>query len=829
MKLSAHDVRRRVDPSTICVETTQGVEPISEIIGQDRALKALQFGLHVHGKGYNIYVSGPPGIGKMTSVESYLERVATEKTPPADWCFVYNLQDPYQPRAVGLPSGKGNEFKSDMAHLREVVERDIPGVFAGEEYTRLREEELRDIQDRGQELSRRIQETAQEKGFTLQSTVMGTAVVPVKDGKPLQDEDIQQLPQEERDALDRKRRELNDEIRELQKQYRRLDREAREKVKDLDRQVVRSRTEGPFEDLREKYEDYDTVCAFLGELQQDILDNVDTLKESAGGDQQQQQMNPQTRRQLEAMREQFFKKYEVNVIVDNSRRNGAPVVVELNPTYNNLVGRIEKEMQMGALSTDFTLIKPGALLEANGGFLVLQVEDVLRNLYSWDALKRALTSGELRIEEGQEQLGLMSIKTLRPQPIPLDLKVILVGKPLMYYLLQKYDDDFQELFRVKADYDVSMDANEDNLASFIGFISSYCENERLCHFTGDGTAKVLEYASRRADHKRKLSTEFGAISDVLREADFWASQDGTEYVEARHVNRALDEKVYRSNLIKEKIQELIDEGTLLIDTTDRRVGQVNGLSVVGLGDYSFGRPNRITATVTPGRSGIVDIEREVKLGGPVHSKGVLILSGYISATFSRSESMSMSARVVFEQSYQGVEGDSASGAELFSLLSALSGFPVSQGIAVTGSVNQYGRIQAVGGINEKIEGFFDVCSLRGLDGSQGVVIPESNVQNLMLREDVVEAVDRGTFNVWSVSTVEEGVELLTGTPAGEYDEAQQAFPGGTVFAAVASTLREFAETLRRRAGPDRQAGENARSAEGDERGEYGADGDNNDR
>lgn len=798
MRLTAEQVRRRIDPSALEIESTEHAEPISEIIGQDRALKALQFGLQVDGKGYNIYVSGPPGIGKMTSVESYLERVAAQKETPRDWCFVYNLNDPYQPRAVGLPAGKGNEFRDDMQHLREVVERDIPGLFAGEEYSRRREEALRDVQERGQEISRQIQQAAQDKGFTLQSTVMGTAVVPVKDGQPLRDEDIQQLPQGEQDEIDRKRRELEEEIRNLQKQYRRLDREAREKVNELDRHVVRNRIEGPFEDLREKYQGFDVVCEYLDEMQQDILDNVDTLKESAGQDQQHGQVNPQVKRQMEALREQFFKKYDVNVIVDNSRRSGAPVVVELNPTYNNLVGRIEKEMQMGALNTDFTLIKPGALLQANGGFLVLQVEDVLRNVYSWDALKRALRSGELRIEEGQEQLGLMSIKTLRPQPIPLDLKVILVGKPLIYYLLQRYDDDFQELFRVKADYDVRMNACEENTTSYIGFMSRFCENEGIKHLNRDGVAKMIEYASRRADHKEKLSTEFGSVADVIREANFWAAEDGDHEIGGTHVTRALEEKVYRSNLIKEKIQELIDQGTLLIDTEEARVGRVNGLSVVSLGDYSFGRPNRITATVTPGRAGVVDIEREAKLGGPVHSKGVLILTGYLSNTFSRTEALSMSGRVVFEQSYQGVEGDSASSAELYALLSALSGIPVAGGVAVTGSVNQYGEVQAVGGINEKIEGFFDVCSLRDLDGSQGVLIPQSNEQNLMLREDVAEAVEKGQFNVWAVTTVDEGIELLTGRSAGQFDPEKGAFPEGSVFAEVAETLSGFAETLKKR-------------------------------
>ncbi|MFW6251305.1 MAG: Lon protease family protein [Alkalispirochaetaceae bacterium] len=792
-ELTVADARRVVDPKQLPFQGTAEVEPSEEIIGQDRAIRALEFGLQVSGEGFNVYVSGPPGIGKKTSVKEFVEQLASQKPTPSDWCFVHNHREPYEPRAIRLDPGKGRDFSDDIDELKEFIQRDIPGLFESDEYSSKREETLREVQEKGQNAQAEIREKAQEKGFVLQQTFVGTALVPVKNGEPLRDEDLQNLPQEEQEQIEQRRQELQDEVKDIQKRYRRLDREAKDKVKELDRDAVRSRLEGPLEDLREKYEGHDAVLAYLDDVEEDVLDNIDTLKSDP--EQQGQQVPPQVRQQIEALKQQFFKKYQVNVVVDNSRREGAPVVTELNPTYNNLVGRIEKEMQMGALNTDFTLIKPGALLQANGGFLVLTVEDVLRNPYSWEGLKRALKSNELRIEEVQEQLGLMSIKTLRPQPIPLDLKVVLIGRPIIYQLLHQLDPDMQELFKVKADFDVEMESNAGNSRSFMSFLASIVEREKLPPLNGEAAAAMMEHAHRVAEHKEKISTRFGELSDVLREAGFWATQEGAKEITGNHVRRALEEKIYRSSMIKEKIVDLINRGTLLIDTDQQVVGQVNGLSVMMLGDFTFGRPNRITATVAAGRDGVVDIERESKLGGPIHNKGVLILSGFLSKQFARHSALSMSARLVFEQSYSGVEGDSASSAELYALLSVLSETPVRQGIAVTGSVNQNGDIQAIGGVNEKIEGFFDVCSVKGLDGIQGVAIPASNVQNLMLRQDVAEAIEDGKFHLWSVSRVEEGIELLTGVSAGSRDESG-AFPKESIFGRVERKLTDFQAVLR---------------------------------
>lgn len=792
-ELTVADARRVVDPKELPFAGTEDAEPSEEIIGQDRAIKALQFGLQVQGEGFNVYVSGPPGIGKKTSVKDFVAHLASQKPTPSDWCFVHNHREPYEPRAIRLEPGEGREFSNDIDELKEFIQRDIPGLFESDEYSSKREETLREVQEKGQNAQAEIREKAQEKGFVMQQTFMGTALVPVKDGEPLKDEELQNLPQEEQEDIEQRRTELQEEIKEIQKRYRRLDREAKDKVKELDRNAVRSRLEGPLEDLREKYEGHEEVLAYLDAVEEDVLDNIETLKSDP--EQEGQQVPPQVRQQMEALKQQFFKKYQVNVVVDNADQEGAPVVTELNPTYNNLVGRIEKEMQMGALNTDFTLIKPGALLQANGGYLVLTVEDVLRNPYSWEGLKRALKSNELRIEEVQEQLGLMSIKTLRPQPIPLNVKVVLIGRPIIYQLLHQFDPDMQELFKVKADFDIEMESNDENSKSFMSFLASIVQREKVQQLDGEAAAAMMEHAHRVAEHKEKISTRFGELSDVLREAGFWARQEGSEVIAGTHVKRALEEKIYRSSMIKDKIVDLINRGTLLIDTDESVVGQVNGLSVMQLGDFTFGRPNRITATVAAGRDGVLDIERESKLGGPIHNKGVLVLTGFLSKNFARHSALSMSARLVFEQSYSGVEGDSASSVELYALLSVLSDTPIRQGIAVTGSVNQNGDIQAIGGVNEKVEGFYDVCSIKGLDGTQGVVIPGSNVQNLMLRDDVAKAVEEGTFHLWSVSRVEEGIELLTGVSAGSRDESG-AFPEDSIFGMAEKKLTDFQAVLR---------------------------------
>lgn len=790
-------LKKQFKPEELGIKSTKNLEKLKGIVGQKRASDALHFGLQIDGLGYNIYVSGPPGIGKMTSVKSYLKELASNKEIPSDWIYVNNFADPYEPKVIELSAGRGCELKVDMDNLIEHVKSDLPKAFESDEYSSQREEVTRSHKKRREDISRELNEKAREKGFSMQSTPMGVVLYPVRDGKPLEEKDMESLPEEEKKKIQQTRGELEQELNEAMKKARKIERDIQEEIKELDKKVALNIVGGIIDDIKEKYQDYKRVQKYLDDVKNNILENIATFKTNP---QQQQQGGGaqallQGKVQIQAMQQQVFNQYKVNVLIDNRKIKGAPVIEELNPTFNNIVGRIEKEMQYGALTTDFSMIKAGALLRANGGFLVIPIESLLRNYYSYEALKRALRSSQLRIEELSETLGYMSVKTIRPEPIPLKVKVVLVGSPIYYYLLQKYDEDFPELFKVKADFDTRMDAHKDNVSEYISFISTYCEREHLSHFDSKAVAQVLEYATRLADDQEKLSMKFGQLSDIIREANYWAGQDNGKLVTDKHVRKALDEKIFRSNMIEKNIQEMIANGTILINMDQNVIAQVNGLSVINLGDYMFGRPNRITATVRPGREGVVDIEREAKLGGPIHSKGVLILSGYLGHKYAIGRPLTLSSRIVFEQSYSGVEGDSASSTELYAIISALAEVPIKQGIAVTGSVNQHGQIQAIGGINNKIEGFFDICRIAGLTGKQGVLIPKSNLRNLMLKDEVIDAVEKGDFHIWAAETIDQGIEILTGMSAGA-DQGDGTFTKDSINERVRLKLIEYEETMR---------------------------------
>jgi len=793
--LKPSQLKRSFDIDTLGIKDTENLDHLTGIIGQERAVKALQFGLHIKGIGYNTYVAGSPGIGKMTSVKSYIEKLAREKEVPNDWCYVNNFADSYNPNAIHLPAGKGNELKQDMEHFIDHIRGQLPKSFESDEYSARKEEILKELSKKKENISTEIHNLATRQGFSIQPSPFGILIVPVKDGKTLKENEFQQLPESEQEDYQKRKESLQEDIKKAMKEMRKLENHSQKKIRELDQNVALNVVGGTIEDLIEKYKAFPKIVSYLKNVQKDILDNLDAFKMNS--DQKNQNVkNPQLKQQQEMMEELAFRKYRVNVVVDNSQQKGAPVIVEYNPTYNNLIGRIEKEMQMGVLTTDFTIIRAGSILRANGGFLVLPVEDVLRNLYSYDGIKRTLRSGKIYIEEMSERLGFMTVKTLRPEAIEVDLKVVLVGSPLIYYLLQAYDEDFKELFKVKADFDTSMDINEINIRDFMSFISTYCHREELKHLDSAAIVRFLEHAVRVAGDQNKLSIKFGLLSDVIREADFYAQQDDATLIKEEHIQKALDEKIYRANLIQTKIQEMIERDTLLIDTKDQKVGQVNGLTVIDLGDYHFGKPTRITATVSPGQEGIMDIEREVKLGGPIHSKGVLILSGYLTKKYQNNRPLSLSAKLVFEQSYQGVEGDSASSAELYALLSALSNIPLRQEIAVTGSVNQNGEIQAIGGVNEKIEGFFDICNAKGLTGNQGVIIPNSNRKNLMLQERVITAVEQEKFHIWGINTIDEGINILTQVPAGER-EADGTYPQDSVNERVSVCLQNFESVMQK--------------------------------
>jgi len=796
VELTPEELRRTFDPKALGIKTTEQLKPQEGIVGQKRAVAALQFGLHMQKVGYNVYVAGPPGIGKMTAIQSFLGELAKDSGAPVDWCYINNFDDPYQPKALKLPAGRGRQLQQAVKELVEQVRRNLAKAFESEEYGNKRDQVVKAVGKQRDTVLERLGQRAAKAGFDIQATPFGIVMIPVRNGRPLGDAELAVLPAAVREELQRKHEQLQDDLKAAMKEVRKLEKTGQEQLQELDRQATMYIVEGLMDDLNEQYRDLPEVIAHLKAIQQDILQNIDTFKASAAapgkagapGTEQAAVVAPW-------LLELPFRKYQVNVLVDHSQRDGRPVVVEINPSHHNLFGRIEKETQFGALYTDFTMIKAGALHRANGGYLVVRVEDLLRSVMSWDTLKCALRSNEIQIEDLGERMGFVATKSLRPQPIPLDVKVVLVGRPLLYYLLHSLDDEFPELFKVKADFDNQMERSDDSVQDFLRFLCTFCKKEDLKPLDAEAVAKLLEHGSRLADDQEKLSTHFGNLADVVREAHFWALQDKSRHITTAHIARALKEKIYRSSLVQEHIQELIARGTLLITTTGEAVGQVNGLSVIILGDYAFGRPSRITASVGPGREGIIDMERQVELGGPVHSKGVLILGGYLMQKYAQDMPLTLAARLVFEQSYEGVEGDSASSAELYAVLSALAGVPVRQGIGVTGSVNQRGEIQAIGGANYKVEGFFDVCKAKGLTGEQGVMLPRSNVKNLMLREDVVEAVRAGKFHVWAVSTVDEGIEVLTGVPAGQR-RPDGTYPKDTIHYRAEQRLRKFAKCLK---------------------------------
>jgi lon-related putative ATP-dependent protease len=781
-------LRNVCDAAGLGFTTTADLPGLDTIVGQKRAVQALDFGLGMRNVGFNVYVAGQPGTGKVTAVHTFLEGVAKDETRPSDWCYIHNFVDAYRPRTLRLAAGVGRGLQQDMKSFIQRARKEIPAAFESDLYSAGRDAIGEGLQRQREALLAQLNQKAQQEGFTIQATPVGWVVAPVMEGRPLNEQEFLALEDAVREPIRQRREALEAELKRALKEARTWEKEANRRLQTLNREVALHVVGGLIEDLQEKYQDLPEVVGYVNEVEEDIVSNIEPFlgqpqPETPGGP-------PQAWTQ-----ELAFRKYDVNVAVDHSETAGAPVVMERNPTYNNLFGRIEKEALFGALQTDFTLVRGGSLHQANGGYLVLPVEEMLRNLFAYDSLKRAIRDRQIVVEEMGERLGFLTTKTLRPEPIPLDVKIVLIGSPYLYSLLYALDEDFRELFKVKAEFDVRMDRNEENVRNYVAFISTLCAREGLRPLDAGAVAKVVEYGSRAVEDQQKLSTRFSEVADVLRAANFWAQRDGSQQVAESHVRKAIDEKVFRSNLIQERIQELIERGTFLLDTTGEAVGQVNGLAVIDLGDYAFGRPSRITASIGLGQAGLVDIEREAKLGGPIHTKGVLILSGYLSRRYAHDKPLSLSARLVFEQSYEGVEGDSASCAELFALLSAISGVPIRQGFAVTGSLNQQGEVQAIGGVNQKIEGFFDVCQAAGLTGDQGVVIPASNVQNLMLREDVVEAVAQGRFHVYPIGSVDEGIEILTGRPAGERGP-DGAFPEDTLNHLVDQRLREMAERLR---------------------------------
>ena len=783
-------LRRRVDLARLPL-TTADIPPLEGTIGQPRALDALAFGLEIRSPGYNLYVAGAAGSGRERTVHDFLQRFAPTRPAPSDWVYVYNFAQPDHPSAIRLPQGRGKAFAADLDGFLQAAKRDIPRAFESDDYARHRRETLAELTERRETLSNDLQTFASEQGFTLEITPAGIVTVPVMKGHPLSPEEFEQLPAPLQEELEQRHTQLRERVADTLRQVHQLQKEGTERVGQLDRDVARF-TVGPhLDELRERYTDQPAVLSYLEQVQSDLLEHLDDFRSSESEGEQAASIS----RLAGLRREEPLARYSVNVLVDNDAFQGAPIIVERNPTYYNLIGRIDYRATFGALVTDFRQIKPGALLRANGGFLILHALDVLRAPFAWEALKRALICGEVTIENIGEQYSTLSTEQLRPESIPLDVKVILLGPLDVYQLLYQVDADFQELFKVKADFAPDMEWNDEHLGHYVAFISRRVREEGLRHFDRSAQGGVIEYAARLREDQHKLSSRLRDIADLVSEANYWAGKAGHDLVQGDDVHQAIAKRKYRSNLIEERLQELIDNNTIMIDTVGAREAQINGMAVLDLGGYAFGKPSRITARVSPGRGSVQSIEREIELSGPMHSKGVLILSGYLAGQYSQHFPLSLNATITFEQSYDEVDGDSASSTELYVLLSALAGLPLSQSIAVTGSVNQHGEIQAVGGVTTKIEGFFAICKAKGLTGDQGVIIPAANVPHLMLDEEIIDAVKAGQFHLWGVRTIDEGIELLTGHPAGERGADGQ-YPEGTVHRLVEGRLAVYAEHLR---------------------------------
>ncbi|MCX8030893.1 MAG: AAA family ATPase [Thermodesulfovibrionales bacterium] len=785
--LSYEELYNCCDPDIFKFNTTDDIHTLESIIGQERALRAIDFGLSLNSKGFNIFALGENGTGRVRTIKTLLEKKASTEKVPQDWCYVYNFKDPDSPIAISFPPGRGREFQRDMEFLIKTIKEEIVKVFESKEYDKQRSKIIEEFQDKQKKLFMSLEEEAQSKGFSIRRTPSGLLIIPIKkSGEPLSEEEFASLDEQTKARIEEIGKSLQERLDDIARAVREAEKKLKEMLNRLEREIALGALGSLIKDLAYKYRDIEKVEAYLNAVEEDILSHLDDFKL------QEEQPSPFPFMKI-PKQEMSYTKYTVNLIVDNSETKGAPIVFESNPTYLNLFGRIEHKLQYGIAVTDFSMIKAGSMHKANGGYIVINGLELFKNLFSYDALKRAIKNKEIKIEDVWEQYRLLSTVAMKPEPIPLDVKVILIGNPYMYYILYNLDEEYRELFKVKADFDNRMDRNLENINKYASFIATCIKEESLNPFNKHGVAKVIEFSSRLAGHQDKLSTRFSDIIDILREANYWATKENSSIVTDKHVTKALDEKIYRSNRIEERIREMILEDTLIINTEGKKVGQVNGLAVLDLGDYSFGKPSRITARTFTGKAGIVNIERETKMSGKIHEKAIMIISSYLGSKYALKKPLSISASITFEQLYEMVEGDSATCAELYALLSSISGVPLRQDIAVTGSMDQSGDVQPIGGVNEKIEGFFELCKHRGLNG-QGVIIPRRNVKHLMLKQSVIEAVKEKKFFIYPIDKMEEGLEILTGMPAGILRD-DQTYPEGTINYLVMKRLSEISEAL----------------------------------
>lgn len=786
-ELNVKDLKNICNPNIFDFETTDELEPIYSGIGQDRGIKALEFGLNVDVRGNNLYLEGPSGVGKTMYTKNYLDTISKKKKVPADWCYIYNFDNPNEPIAVSLPAGEGKEFKDMMDRFITDIKNDIKSTFNNEEFERERTLIKQEFDAKRTALMEQLNAKSAEYGFQVKSSQTGIYMMPIMNGKAIAEEEFDKLDEETKKDYEDKSNIVQQHIMEAISQIKAIEKESEQKVSEWQSNVALLTVNAHINYIKTKYKRNKKIVKFLEDIKKDILKNISYF---VADDKKDQRQTPQPKPEVV----QPWLNYRVNLFIDNSKLEGAPVIMDSNYSYHNIFGKLEYENYYGALKTDFTMLKPGLLHIANGGYIIFQAHDLLSNSLCYEALKKALRSKEIGIENTADARSSMVMVSLKPEPIPLNVKVILIGDDNIYQTLLAMDSDFKKLFKIKVEFEEEAPRNNENMNKLARFVKSYCGQENLPPLDREAMAKVVEYASKLADSKDKLSTRFNDLAQIIAESATWAKLGHSKVVTAKFIEKALEERIERVKKYDSRYMEMIKENTLLIDTSGAKVGQINGLTIMNVGDYTFGKPVKITANTYTGKSGVVNIEREVALSGSSHSKGVLILSSYIGEMFAQNIPLSLTASVCFEQLYNGVDGDSASSTELYAILSSLSGIPINQAIAVTGSVNQKGEIQPIGGVNDKIEGFFQVCKMRGLDGSHGVIIPKQNVMNLNLSDEVITAVKEKKFHIYAISTIEEGIEILTGVPAGKRDSNGN-FPAGSINYLASEKLKKFARLV----------------------------------
>lgn len=785
-ELSYKQLKNYCDPTIFKFEDTSEIQSIDTGIGQERGIKALEFGLSVDVKGYNLFLEGPDGVGKTMYTKNYLKRISKKQKTPSDWCYIYNFDDPNEPIAVSLNAGQGKEFKDDMESFIKDVKADINKTFSNEDFEKEKALIKQEFEQKRSSLLEKLNQQSMKYGFQVKTAQNGIYMMPVIDGKTIEEDEFDKLDENVKKEFEQKSGIVQEQIMATISEIKSIEKASDRKIEEWQSNVALLTINVHINYIKSKYKRNKKINKFLDNVKKDILRNVSLFIEKTETQNPQPQMNPQKEPPKPWLN------YRVNLFIDNSELEGSPVIMDSNYSYHNLFGKLEYENYYGALKTNYTMLKPGLLHKANGGYILLQAKDLLSNSLCYDALKKALRIKELNIENAVDQRSSMVMVSLKPEPIPLDLKVILIGSANIYHTLLAIDSDFKKLFKIKVEFEDDAPRNEENEIKLARFIHGFCEQEDLPPLDKTAVAKMVEYSSKLANKKNKLSTRFNDLAEIIAEACTWAKLSKSKVVTAQYITKALEERLERVKKYDARYTEMIRENTLLISTSGFKVGQINGLTVMTIGDYSFGKPSKITVNTYTGKSGIINIEREVELSGSSHSKGVYILSGYLGEMFAQDIPLSLTASICFEQLYNGVDGDSASSTELYALLSSLSGVPINQSIAVTGSVNQKGEIQPIGGVNEKIEGFYQICKMRSFDKTHGVMIPIQNIENLSLSDEVVDSVKNGDFHIYAVSSIEEGIEVLTGVPAGKKDKNGH-FPAGTINALVYEKLKQYAQ------------------------------------